>query len=125
MDNKPKHEANVSTNNKNWRSLGRRSFRARIGLARARAESGEDGASGHKGSNNLGRLKGATVWDVISRYLTELQPASLVLASLPVTQVSVERVYSAMKLLTSRLRPRLKNDIVEAMLLLRSNQDWD
>ena len=47
----------------------------------------------------------------------------MVLASLPVTQVSVERLFSAMKLLLTDLRSRLKPDAVEAMLLIRSNMD--
>ena len=38
-----------------------------------------------------------------------------------VTQVSVERLFSAMKLLLTDLRSRLKPDVVEAMLLLRTN----
>jgi hypothetical protein len=38
-----------------------------------------------------------------------------------VTQVSVERLFSAMRLLLSDLRSLLKQDAVEAMLLLRAN----
>jgi hypothetical protein len=38
-----------------------------------------------------------------------------------VTQVSVERPFSAMRLLLSDLRSLLKQDAVEAMLLLRAN----
>ena len=42
------------------------------------------------------------------------------LAKPPVTQVSVERLFSAMRLLLSDLRYRLKQDAVEAMLLPRT-----
>ena len=54
-------------------------------------------------------------------YPTAVRPCSLALAALPVTQVSVERLFSAMRLLLSDLRSRLKQDAVEAMLLLRTN----
>lgn len=70
------------------------------------------------------RMKGATVWDIVGQYPGIIQPASMALAALPVTQVSVERLFSAMKLLLTDLRSRLKGDILEAMLLLRSNREW-
>ena len=57
------------------------------------------------------------MWDVIPSYPTAVRPCSLALAALPVTQVSVERLFS-MRLLLSR--SRLKKDAVEAMLLLRT-----
>ena len=72
----------------------------------------------------MGRMKGATVWDIVGKYPEIIQPASMALAALPVTQVSVERLFSAMKLLLTDLRSRLKGDILEAMLLLRSNREW-
>ena len=66
------------------------------------------------------RLKGQYVWDAIPSYPTAVRPCSLALAALPVTQVSVERLF-AMKPLLSGLLSRLKQDAVEAMLLLRAN----
>ena len=44
-----------------------------------------------------------------------------VLAALPVTQVSIERLFSAMKLLLTDLQSGLKPDVVEAMLVLCTN----
>ena len=44
------------------------------------------------------------------------------LAPLPPTQVSVERLFSAMKILLTDLRSKMKDDIVEAILFLKSNQ---
>jgi hypothetical protein len=38
-----------------------------------------------------------------------------------VTQVSVERLFSSLKLLKSDLRSRLKSDILDNMLFLRCN----
>ena len=69
----------------------------------------------------LGRLKGTNVWDLIKAYPEEVQDCCFTLAALPVTQVSVERLFSAMKLLLTDLRSRLKPDAVEAMLMLRTN----
>ena len=40
---------------------------------------------------------------------------------MPVTQVSVERLFSALKLLKSDLRNKLKDDIIGDVLLLRAN----
>ena len=68
----------------------------------------------------LRRIKGQYVWDVIPSYLTAVRPCSLALAVLPVTQVNVERLF-AMKPLLSGLLSRLKQDAVEAMLLLCAN----
>jgi len=49
------------------------------------------------------------------RFLTDL-------AALPPTQVSVKRLFSAMKILLTDLRSKMKDDIVEAILFLKSNQ---
>ena len=55
------------------------------------------------------------VGDVILSYPTAMRSCSRALAALPVTQVSVERLFSAMELLLSDLRSWLKQDTVEAM----------
>ena len=68
----------------------------------------------------LRRIKGQYVWDVFPPYPTAVRPCSLALAVLPVTQVNVERLF-AMKPLLSGLLYRLKQDAVEAMLLLCAN----
>ena len=44
------------------------------------------------------------------------------LAPLPPTQVTVERLFSAMKILLTDLRSKMKDEIVEAILFLKSNQ---
>ena len=62
----------------------------------------------------LGRLKGQDVWTVIPSYPEAMRSCSQAPAALPVTQVSVERLFSAMRLLLSDLRSRLKQDAVEA-----------
>ena len=55
------------------------------------------------------------VWYVNPSYPTAVRPCSLTLAPLPVTQVSVERLFAAMRLLLSNLRSRFKQDTVEAL----------
>ena len=42
------------------------------------------------------------------------------LAALPHTQVSVEKLFSAMKILLTDLRSKIKDDIVEAILFLKN-----
>ena len=55
------------------------------------------------------------------RYPEIIKDVCLILSCLPVTQVSVERLFSSLKLLKSDLRSRLKDDILENMLFLRCN----
>ena len=51
----------------------------------------------------------------------QIQPAALAVTALPVTQVSVERLFSALKFIVSDARSSMKPDLVEAVLLLRTN----
>ena len=60
-------------------------------------------------------------WDVIPSYPSAVRLSNQALAALPVTQISVERLFSAMRLLLSDLRSWLKQNTVEAMPLLRTN----
>lgn len=53
--------------------------------------------------------------------LAELRDVALLLTALPPTQVSVERLFSALKILKSDRRNRLKDKMLNAMLLLRAN----
>ena len=55
-------------------------------------------------------------------YPTELKDVSLLLYAKPVTQVSVERLFSALKIFKSDRRSQLKEDILNACLLLKANQ---
>ena len=59
--------------------------------------------------------------DVIPSYTTAVRLCNQALAAIPVAQISVERLFSAMRLLLYDLRSLLKQDAVEAMLLLRTN----
>jgi len=51
-----------------------------------------------------------------------LQDVALLLLAMPVTQVSVERLFSALKLIKTDSRNRLKVDILDALLLLKAVQ---
>lgn len=62
------------------------------------------------------------VLDAIQEYPEIVRETALVLTALPPTQVSVERLFSALKLLKSDLRTNLKEDVLEAMLFLRTNR---
>ena len=60
-------------------------------------------------------------WEVIPSYSTVVLLCNQAFAVLPVTQVNVEWLFSAMRLLVSDLRSLLQQDAVEAMLLLCTN----
>ena len=54
-------------------------------------------------------------------YPEELKELALLLCTMPVTQVSVERLFSALKIFKRDQRNRLKEDILNALLLLKAN----
>jgi hypothetical protein len=55
-------------------------------------------------------------------YSAKLRDVARLLYSKPVTQVSVERLFSALKIFKGDLRNRLKEDILSALLVLKANQ---
>ena len=54
-------------------------------------------------------------------YNQDLSKVCLVVLSLPVTQVSVERLFSGLKYILSDLRMRMSPEIVDSIMVLRSN----
>jgi hypothetical protein len=54
-------------------------------------------------------------------FLEELKDLATVLSALPPTQVSVERLFSSLKILKTDHRNRLGEKLLNAMLFLRSN----
>ena len=60
--------------------------------------------------------------DVERDYPEELREVALLLRAMPVTQVSVERLFSALRLLKSERRSRLKEDVLKAILVLKANK---
>ena len=58
----------------------------------------------------------------IEHYPAELQEVAHLMLVMPVTQVSVERLFSALKIYKSDLRNTLKADILSDMLLIKANK---
>ena len=54
-------------------------------------------------------------------YPKDLKDIALLLYSMPVTQVSVETLFSALKIYKSDHRNRLKEDVLSSLLILRAN----
>ena len=59
--------------------------------------------------------------DLISKYPDVLKDAARLLRAMPPTQVSVERLFSALKIFKSDLRSCLKADILNALLKANIN----
>jgi hypothetical protein len=68
----------------------------------------------------LGRIK-ASPFVAAERYPSGLKAATRTLTAMPVSQVSVERLFSGLKFILSDQRGALKADLVEAILFLRTN----
>ena len=72
--------------------------------------------------NKLRRLKKPLETLIKEDYPEELREVALLLRAMPVTQVSVERLFSALRLLKSERRSRLKEDVLKAILVLKANK---
>ena len=70
---------------------------------------------------NIDRSSKVTVMDAISRYPAILPKVPYTVTALPSTQVSVERLFSALRIVRSDLRTSMKEDLSEAILFLRTN----
>ena len=67
------------------------------------------------------RLKAENVWKIIASLDEPLQTTAKILSAMPVAQVSVERLFSSIKFILSNKRSSTKQDLLEAILLLRAN----
>ena len=74
--------------------------------------------------SELKKLKSKMKIDEVIRkeYPKLLQEVALLLTSMPMSQVSVERLFSALKIFKSDRGNRIKDDLLSAMLVLRANQ---
>ena len=70
----------------------------------------------------LGRVKMTNVFDIISQYPAVIQDAAIAVSCLPTTQVSVERLFSQLKLVMRDNRARMGEDLTDAILFLRMNK---
>ena len=71
---------------------------------------------------DLGRVKGKAVWEVIDHYPLEIQESCRIVSAMPLTQVSVERLFSALKIIRSDTRTRIKEHLLQSILFLRVNK---
>ena len=71
--------------------------------------------------NRIDRSSKVAVMDAISMYPDILQKVAYSVTALPRTQVSVERLFSALRIIRSDLRCSVKEDLIEAILFLCSN----
>jgi len=60
---------------------------------------------------------------IVQEYPKELREVALILAALPPTQVSVERLFSSLKILKSDLKNRVGEKLLNAKLFLRANSN--
>jgi hypothetical protein len=62
------------------------------------------------------------IWELINKqFPEELKEVALLLVGMPPTQVSVERLFSSLRILKTDHRNRLGEGILNAMMFLRSN----
>ncbi|XP_043461187.1 uncharacterized protein LOC122497881 isoform X2 [Leptopilina heterotoma] len=62
-------------------------------------------------------------WETKKDLFPELYSLSNIVHAAPMTQVSVERLFSSMKFILSDLRTNLSHDILDDILLVRSNKE--
>ena len=70
----------------------------------------------------LGRLKLPNAWDIISKYSLIIQPVSRIISYLPCKQVSVERMFSHLKLVLRENRVRMGIELTGANVFMRTNK---
>ena len=70
----------------------------------------------------MGRTKGEDVWTMIDKYPKAVQPIARMVSALPTTQVSVERLFSHLKLVLRENRATMGADLADAILFLRTNR---
>jgi hAT family C-terminal dimerisation region len=62
-----------------------------------------------------------TFWEDNKLIMPELYKLAQTVLAVPATQVSVERLFSGMKFILSHLRASMNSDILEDILIVRSN----
>ncbi|KAM7165993.1 uncharacterized protein RBU57_007033 isoform 2-T2 [Macrochelys suwanniensis] len=71
----------------------------------------------------IGRLKVKSVFEAIHSYPHRIQAACRIASSMPTTQASVERLFSALKLILNDLRQAMKDDLIAAIIFYRMNYE--
>ena len=70
----------------------------------------------------LGRLKLPNFLGIISKNPLIVQPVSRIISCLQCTQVSVERMFSHLKLVLRENRARMGNELTDAIVFVRTNK---
>ena len=70
----------------------------------------------------LGRLKLPNVWDTISKYPLVVQPVPRIASCLSSAQVSVERMFSHLKLVLRENRVQMGNELTDAIVFMRTDK---
>ena len=70
----------------------------------------------------LGRARRSNIWEIIETYPQIVQPVAKAVSCLPSTQVSVERMFSQLKLLMRDNRANMGPDLADGLLYLRMNR---
>ena len=70
----------------------------------------------------LGWQKILNVWEGIDAYPEFLKPTFQIVSALPSTQVSVERMFSQLKLLLQENQCCMKTELADAICFLRMNK---
>ena len=65
-----------------------------------------------------GRLERENIWKIIMSLEEPLRTTAKILSAMPVTQVSVKRLFSSMKFILNDQRSSTKQDLLEAIMLL-------
>ncbi|XP_034634005.1 BEN domain-containing protein 5 isoform X2 [Trachemys scripta elegans] len=72
---------------------------------------------------SIGRLKVKSVFEAIHSYPHRIQAACRIASSMTTTQASVERLFSALKLILNDLRQAMKDDLIAAIIFYRMNYE--
>ena len=72
--------------------------------------------------NKFKRLNKPLTTLIMEDYPKELREVALLLQAMPVTQVSVERLFSSLQIIKNERRSQLKEDVLEAILVLKANK---
>ena len=70
------------------------------------------------GDNNKSQI---SLQEIIKGYPEIIREITLTNIAIPLTLVSVERLFSVLKLMNTDIRALIKEDLVEVMLLLQTN----
>ncbi|CAM5156720.1 unnamed protein product [Natator depressus] len=72
---------------------------------------------------SIGRLKVKSVFEAIHSYPPSIQAACRIALSMPTTQASVERLFSALKLILNDLQQAMKDYLIPAIIFYRMNYE--